>query len=896
MKHSIARRTFIKGLAAAGLAGCDGDAGLYIPYAEQPEGLLPGLPRYYATAVDFQGYAQPVLAETHMGRPTKLEGNPDSDWAAGATNAFTQAACAMLYHPERNRPIRHNGKVEDRTALEQELARLSGPGLRILTGTITSPSMARQLGRLAEAGMRWHVHEPVASANLTQASRLAFGRVLHTHVRLDRAGAIISVDADLLGPGPDQVRLVRQYSEARRTGIPRLLVAEPTLSLTGAAAERRLAITARRLPLLVQAISAELGVASRHPALGDDEAAWVAAAVQALTAHAGRSVLAGGPGLPVESLATIHSVNHALGNFGRIVQHTDPVALTPPDGEDSLAALVRDMRAGAVKALLILDSNPVFTAPADLDFAQALNQVAVKIHAGLFEDETAAACDWRLPLAHALEEWTDLRAPDGTATIVQPVIEPVFGALRRHEIMAAALGDTGAEARLIVQDTWRKLLGEPFEPVWRRVLHQGVVPDTHAATLRVTPDATRITAAAPPAKPGIELVFRPDPTLWDGRFAPLPWLQELPKPLTKLVWDGVFGISSVLAARLGISDGDMVEIAAGDRTLAAPALVLSGQADDCVTLYLGHGHRSAPPGATGPNVYPLRPAASPWSRDGATIRRTGAHMSLAITQPNRDLHGHDDIVRVAAPGEAVAGSPPHPSLHPDWPYPGAAWGMVIDLDLCTGCNACVSACQAENSVPSIGRSEIVLGRTLHWLTVDVYHQGEATHFQPRPCMHCEKAPCEVGCPVNATVHGPEGLNQMIYNRCIGTRTCASYCPYKVRRFNYHDYADAEPASYRMMRNPDLSVRTRGVMEKCTYCVQRIRRVQVQARNESRPIKDGEIVTACAQACPARAIHFGDLNDPAAQVTRLRADRRNYALLAELGTMPRTTYLAKIRGH
>lgn len=880
--HTVSRRTVLKGIAATGGAA-------YVPYADQPEGLLPGIARHYATAIEFQGYAQPVLATTHMGRPTKLEGNPDSAWAGGATDAFTQAACALLYHPERNRPIRHNGAATDWHAFIRAVAQSMGPGLRILTGTITSPTMARQLAAMAEAGARWHRHEPVENANGARAARLAFGRVLDTHYRLDRARAVVSVDEDLLGPGPDQVRRVRLYAESRRAGPASLLVAEPTLSLTGAAAERRLASPSRRLPLLIQAIAVELGVESRHPTLSGDEAAWVAAAAQMLATAAGRSIFAAGPSLPPESLALVHSVNHALGNLGRTIELTEPVALVPND-DDSLSALVRDMRAGAVETLLIIDCNPVLTAPADLDFAQALARVGVKIHAGLFEDETAAACDWRLPLAHALEEWTDCRAPDGTATIIQPVIEPVFGGLPRHEILATLMGEAGIEARLIVQDTWRPLLDEPFEPMWRRVLHQGVVPGTEASPVRVTPDTTKVLSTAPPAKPGIELIFRPDPTLWDGRLAPIPWLQELPKPLTKLVWDSAFGIPAKLAERLGVADGDWIEIAAGDRTLSGPAVILPGQAEDCVTLYLGHGGTIAAPGATGPDVYPLRPKASPWARDGATIRRTGAHTSLAVTQPTRDLQGHDDIVRVGA----VPAPVPQPSLHPDWPYPGAAWGMVIDLDLCTGCNACVVACQAENSVPSVGRSEAALGRTLHWLTVDVYHHEAGAHFQPRLCMHCEKAPCEVGCPVNATVHGPEGLNQMIYNRCIGTRTCASYCPYKVRRFNFRDYAGAETA-WKAMRNPEITVRSRGVMEKCTFCVQRIRRVQIQARRDRRAIEDGEIVTACAQACPARAITFGDLNDPGSRVARARADRRNYALLAELGTRPRTSYLAKVRG-
>ncbi len=883
MKGTVSRRAVLKGLAAAGLTGCgDGAARRSIPYADQPEGVVPGVPDWYATAVEFQGHAQPVLAESHMGRPTKLEGNPDSPWARGATDAFTQAACAVLYDPQRSLAIRPG----DWDAFTRAVAGLPARGLRILTGTVTSPTLARQLAALTAAGARWHVHEPVGGEAATRAARLAFGRVVDTHLRLDRCRAVVAIDADPLGPGPDQVRLLRGWSEGR----PRLMVAEPTLSATGAVARDRLAVPARRLPMVVERIAAELGLAPPPPGLTEAEAAWAAAAAQALAVHPGRALLAAGATLPAESLALVHMVNQAAGNTGRTVVHTEPVAVVPPDGEDSFAALVTDMAAGRVEAMLILESNPAHTAPADLNFGAALARVPLKLHAGLFDDETAALCDWHVPLAHPLEDWTDLRAADGTATVVQPLIDPVFGARRRHEILAAVLGEPAAEARRIVMDTWRPVLGAPFEALWRGVLHEGVVPGTEARPARVT-------AGPPPPSPpgpagdGLEIVFRPDPTVWDGRFAPIAWLQELPKPLTKLTWDAVAAISPVLAARLGIADGDVVEIAAGGRSLAAPAWTLPGQADDTVTLFLGHGRqRVALPGAGGYDAYRLRRSDSPWVLGGASLGRTGARVELATTQPHRRLHGHDDLLRPSA------GPAEPPSLYPDWEYPRSAWGMVIDLDLCAGCNACVIACQAENNIPVVGKSEVARGREMHWLRVDIYHDGDdgRAQFAPIPCMHCEKAPCELGCPVNATVHGPEGLNQMVYNRCIGTRTCSSYCPYKVRRFNFFDYAGIQPDTHRYLRNPDVTVRANGVMEKCTYCVQRIRRAQIAARAEDRPVADGSVTTACAQACPSRAIAFGDLNDPKSRVAALRSSPRHFAMLAHLGTRPRTTYLANRR--
>ncbi|MEW5729843.1 MAG: 4Fe-4S dicluster domain-containing protein [Pseudomonadota bacterium] len=886
MNGTVSRRAVLKGLAAAGLAGCGDEASrLSIPYADQPEGITPGVPAWYATAMEFQGYAQPVLAESHMGRPTKLEGNPDSPWARGATDAFTQAACAILYDPQRSLAIRPG----DWAGFTRVVMGVPAGGLRILTGTVTSPTLARQLAALTEAGARWHVHEPVGRETMMRASRLAFGRVVDTHLLLESCRVVVVVDDDLLGPGPDQVRRVRGWAEARRHGQPRLMVAEPTLSTTGAVAQDRLAVAGRRLPLLVEAIAAELGLGARRPGLTEAEKDWASAAALALGVNPGRGVLTVGAPLPAESLALAHAVNQAVGNTGRTVVHTEPVAVVPRDGEDSFRALVEDMAAGSVEAVLILDGNPVYTAPADLDFRSALVRVPLKIHAGLFDDETAALCDWHVPLAHALEEWTDLRAPDGTATIVQPLIDPVFGARRRHEILAAVMGESGAEARRIVMDTWRPFLGEPFEPLWRRVLHEGVVPGTEAQVARVTASARRLASPIADAD-GLELVFRPDPTVWDGRYAPIAWLQELPKPLTKLTWDAVAAIAPMLAARLGIADGDVVEIAAAGRTITAPAWSLPGQAGDTVTLFLGYGRqRVALPGAGGYDAYRLRLADSPWVLGGAGLRRTGAHVELATTQPHRHLHGHEELLSPQPePAEP-------PSLYPDWDYPRFAWGMVIDLDLCVGCNACVVACQAENNIPVVGKSEVARGREMHWLRVDVYHDDDgATHFAPIPCMHCEKAPCEMGCPVNATVHGPDGLNQMIYNRCIGTRTCSSYCPYKVRRFNFFDYAAIQPDTHRYLRNPDVTVRANGVMEKCTYCVQRIRRAQIEARAEERPVADGSFTTACAQACPSRAIVFGDLNDPRSRVAALRGDPRHFAMLAHLGTRPRTTYLARIR--
>ncbi len=889
---ALRRREFLRGMAAsaatAALAGCGRSPVGAVPYVERPEEVVPGRPLFYATAIPFAGFAQPVLAETHMGRPTKLEGNPDHPVGGGATDAFTQAAVAALYGPERSRrPLRGGVAAAwaDFAALAPELA---GPGLRVLTGAVGSPTLVRQLTALVEeAGARWHVHEPGLPP--PQAGRPSL------HPRLDAAGAVVCLDADPLGPGPAQVAHVRAWSAAPRRP---LFVAEPTLSPTGAVARRRLAAPAGRVPVLARALAAELGL-GQAPPLADDEAAWVAEAVAALAAQPGESLLLAGPTQPGAIRDLALAVNARLGNLGRTLLATEPVLAMPPGGDEfSLAALVEDMRGGRVRALLVLEANPAYTQPAGLDFAAAARRVPWRIHAGLCRDETAALCHWHLPLHHPLEDWSDARAVDGTAGIIQPVTRPLHESVSAHAVLAALLGEPGADPREVVRDTWRRRWDEDdFEARWRRALHDGFVADTGAAPLTLAPPPL------PPPEPdevgGLEAVFRPDPCVWDGRFAAVPWLQELPKPLTTLTWTNVVALGAGLAGRLGVATGDTVEVSAAGAAVAAPAWIMPGQAEASVTLFLGYGRRNGAGVGRGRgyDAYPLRPGPQGWRVAGVRLRRLdGAAAPLPVIQPHQTLAGLDDIVRTVAPGAAVPPPAAAASLYPEWEYPGPAWGMVIDLDRCTGCNACVVACQMENAVPTVGPSEVAKGRALHWLRVDLYYQerpeGLRTYFQPVPCMHCEKAPCEFGCPVNATVHGPEGLNQMVYNRCIGTRTCSSYCPYKVRRFNFRDYAGAMPAAYAPLRNPDVTVRAQGVMEKCTYCTQRIAAARIEARKDNRPIRDGEVRTACQQACPARAIVFGDLADPGSAVARARDDRRHYGLLAHLGTRPRTTYLAR----
>ncbi|WP_156927174.1 4Fe-4S dicluster domain-containing protein [Azospirillum halopraeferens] len=908
-------------LALAGTAGCDGSPPeRAIPYAVAPEDAVPGEPRYYATAVTLDGYAQPVVAETHEGRPTRLDGNPRHPLVEGRIDAFAQAAVLDLYDPARSAAVWHAGAPVNGDAFDTALAALradwaatAGEGVRLLTGPLTSPTLLRRVAAFLEAypRARWHAHAPVGPYGRQRAVALAAGRPLDRRLRPERAAVVVSIGDDPLGPGPEQVAYARGWSRRRQgvrdgdAGALRLLVAEATPTLTGAVADRRCVADAGRLALLVGALAHRLGSAAAPavpPELSAAETAWVAEAASALEGAGGRSLLLAGPALPDDAQALALVLNAELGNLGATLDLVEPIAPPPPDGADSLAALVADLEAGRVTALIALDVNPVYASPGDLDVAGALSRAAVTIHAGLYRDETGERCTWHVPLAHALESWGDARAVDGTVTIQQPMLRPLFGG-RPAAALLAALTDGGeAGDEEAVRATWRAAFGDGFEARWAEALRLGHVPGS--APPSVVPE--RLAAPPPSAEPvppgdGYDLLFLPDPTVWDGRFAANAWLQELPKPLTKLSWDAAVLVAPALAAGLGVETGGLLTVAVGGTRLTAPAWVMPGQAPRTLTVMLGHG-RGAPAGVgagVGYDAYTLRRAGSPWLVRGAAVERAGGTAGVVTTQTHGRMEGRD-IIRIVAPGGG--GGPEtmgreQPSLYPDWPYEGHAWGMVIDLDACIGCNACVIACQAENSVPVVGRNEVARRREMHWLRIDRYYDGDAanprTLFQPVPCMHCEKAPCEMGCPVNATVHGPEGLNQMVYNRCIGTRTCAAYCPYEVRRFNYFDYAALEPEGAIPVRNPDVTVRSRGVMEKCTYCVQRINAARRDARREGREIRDGDVRTACQGACPTDAIVFGDINDPGSAVARARRSPRHYALLGELGTRPRTTYLARV---
>ncbi|MFZ1756064.1 MAG: 4Fe-4S dicluster domain-containing protein, partial [Caldilineaceae bacterium] len=677
-----------------------------------------------------------------------------------------------------------------------------------------------------------------------------------------------------------------------------------------AAADHRLPLRAREISDFAVALARQVGLdVPAGPENPNIPTAWVAAVAADLQANAGAGVVVVGDHQPAEVHALGNAINAQLGNAGQTVVYTEPVVVNPDVQGDSLAALTEAMAAGEVELLLILGGNPVYSAPADVDFAGALGQVGLSVHLSLHMDETAALCDWHVAESHFLECWGDGRAFDGTVTIQQPLIAPLYDSHDAHELLDALLHDEPGSSHDTVKGYWQTTRGDAgFEDFWRTSLHSGLVADSGLPALSVEMQLDLSQLSLPsPSGPGLEINFRPDPTLWDGRFANNGWLQELPKPLTKLTWENAVLISPLTADGLGLTNGDWVAVDYAGRSVEGPVWLLPGHCADAITLHLGHDHTHAGKVGNGAgfNAYALRTAAAPGFGSGASLRKLRSGYVLATTQQHHAMEGRD-LIR----GGTVAEFAENPhfveemgshgeeiSLYPKVEY-ATAWGMAVDMSACIGCNACVTACQAENNIPVVGKEEVAKGREMHWIRVDSYFQGDLLNpqalHQPVMCMHCENAPCEVVCPVAATVHDSDGLNVMVYNRCVGTRYCSNNCPYKVRRFNFLQYTDLESESLALQRNPQVTVRSRGVMEKCTYCVQRISAARIDAKVDGRELADGDVVTACQAACPTQAIVFGDQNDPGSRVARLKASPLNYGLLTELGTSPRTTYLAKLR--
>ncbi len=1006
------RRLFLKlmsaSLALAGVGACTKQPPEQIvPYVNQPENLVPGRPLFFATAIPFSGVAQPVLVESHMGRPTKIEGNPEHPASLGATDAITQAAVLDLYDPDRAQTVQERGEVRPwgafvgamQLAVGRQKAR-QGAGMRFLTGPVSSPSQAELMATILAANpqAKWHQFDPVANPG-GGGTAPAGGTATEAIYHFDKAAVVVSLDADFLCCGPGTVRYQKDFAAARRVTddrkeMNRLYAVESTPSLTGSKADHRLALAAGDVESFARELASGLGAGSGSPAAqpggsvarpgAPEVAKWAAALSKDLQANRGKSVIVAGDYQPESVHALARAMNQSLGNVGTTVTYGTPIDASAGRA-GTLTELVTAMDAGQVELLIISGLNPVYSAPADLKFAERLAKVGLVVYHSLHLDETAPLAHWNIAATHPLEAWGDVRAYDGTVTIIQPLIAPLYEGRSVYELLSAFTSQPDRRGYAIVKDYWTRAFGggagwtirsadgQPYkdaETFWARALHDGLIrgtgtadggpatpfvpapaaatttaalasgappapgaPPSAANTLAIpnapaaptpaqgaapapaAPTAAPAGGASAPAEGGLEIIFRPDPTIWDGRFANNGWLQELPKPLTKVTWDTTAWISPQLAKERGLNDGDLIELKYRGNTTRMPVFRVPGHPAQSVTVFLGYGRRlagrvgTAAADAQGFNANLLRTSDAPWFGRGLEISKTGDRYLLATTQEHHLMEGRDPV-RVATLEQykaepaiiAEQGHRPPKTLtmYPDHVYDGNKWGMAIDLTTCTGCSACTVACVAENNIPVVGKDQVAAGREMHWIRVDHYFAGndfdtavEAYH-QPVPCMHCENAPCEVVCPVAATAHSAEGLNDMVYNRCVGTRYCANNCPYKVRRFNFLLYQDWTTTSLEPLRNPDVTVRSRGVMEKCTYCVQRINQARIDAKREDRPIRDGEVVTACQAACPSDAIVFGNINDPESQIVKLQAQQRNYGLLEDLNTRPRTTYLAAIR--
>ena len=1033
----IERRSFLKlmgaSLALAGLSGC-----VYqppekiVPFVRQSEESIPGKALFFATAATVAGIATPLLIRSNEGRPTKAEGNPDhpynrgvdvNDRGSSATDIFAQASILGLYDPERSQTVTYREEIrtwttflgEMRTALDEQRPK-QGAGLRFLTETITSPTIAAQLkGILTEFPQaKWHQYEPANRDNTRSGAMMAFGQPVNTIYNFDQAKRILALDADFLSAAPGTLRYARQYAAGRRIvegkhEMSRLYVVETTPTTTGASADHRWAVKPSALEGIARSLAAKCGVSlpAEANAANNSTAAWVDAVARDLQQQKGACIVIAGNEAPPTVHALAHAMNAALGNVGKTVTYTEPLEANPVDQRESLRELVGDLDAGRVELLVMLGGNPVYNTPADLklDFNR-LAKAKLRVHLSSHKDETSELCHWHVPESHYLESWGDTRASDGTVSIVQPLIEPLYGSKTAHEVLAVFSEKYDRKSYEIVREYWESQgtgfgsqvsgavnataqpesstgrsqtdarpasapqatpapapaaassPGNDFESRWRKALHDGFIANSAAPVKTLAFNAaglsgnagaqtaySPLTVTQPPSPGTFEVVFRTDPNIFDGRFANNGWLQELPKPLTKITWDNAALISQATAQRLGLGNNTGwkgTEVLVGNiridhrgKSITCPTWIMPGQPDDVVTVHLGYGRRKA--GQVGNNrgfnAYEIRTSDSPWVATGATVERAVGEYQLAVTQLHFNMEGRDilrtgtltEYVQSVSEGTKDHGAPahegngheggkafgaPNPPTHVPRPdetlygnehkYEGYAWGMAIDANSCIGCNACIVACQSENNIAVVGKEQVVRSREMHWLRVDTYFEGhnasqpEGTYFMPVPCMHCENAPCEPVCPVHATVHSAEGINDMVYNRCVGTRYCSNNCPYKVRRFNFLLYQDWETPTYQLMRNPEVTVRSRGVMEKCTYCIQRIQEAKIGAELEDRPVRDGEIVTACQAVCPTETIVFGNINDPNSRVSKLKAESRNYSLLSELNTRPRTTYLGALR--
>jgi molybdopterin-containing oxidoreductase family iron-sulfur binding subunit len=942
-------------LALAGISGCViQPPEKAIPYVTQPEEYTPGKPDYYATAMTLGGIATGLLVRSNDFRPTKIEGNPQHPGSLGSTDTLAQAAILGMYDPDRSQEIAYRGTAQSweafvkafRAELEKERS-TGGAGIRFLTETVTSPTLINQFKQILTElpGAKWYQYDPVNKDNAMAGAKMALGSSVNTVYKFDLAERVLSLDADFLSGF--NVRYIKDFSAQRRVSeekkeMSRLYAVATTPSITLAKSDHHLSLKPSQVEGFTRAVAKALGVAGVASDYTDN-AAWIAAMAKDLLEQKGKSIVIPGDNQSPAVHALAHAMNAALGNVGQTVVYTDPLQANPEMLQiDGLRELVKDIDGGGVKMLVILGGNPMYNTPADLKLTpERMEKVGLRIQLSQHKDETSDYCHWHICEKHFLEMWSDTRAYDGTVTFVQPLIEALYGGKSAHELVQLfAKEKFDARDADILKESWKAagspLAGADFEKNWRRAIHDGFLPGTAlpAKTMAAKTDFLSQPAAPAPASGAMEFVILPDSGVYDGRFANNGWLQELPRPLNKVTWENVALVSPKTAARLvinqnrkfnpdtGAEEGtsfidsrggnlfsDVIEVTVGGQKIGAPvpAWIMPGQPDDVVTIYLGYGRTKAGKvgSSIGYNVYDVRRSDALWFSSGE-VKKTGEQVRVSSTQTHFNMEGRD-VLRVydheefeKNPTVGHQHDEYEKSMYPRREYKDHKWGMTIDLNSCIGCNACVVACQSENNIPVVGKEQVGRSREMHWMRIDTYFGGrdandpEGPHFMPLLCQQCEQAPCEPVCPVHATVHSAEGLNDMVYNRCVGTRYCSNNCPYKVRRFNFLLFQDWYTPQYKLMRNPEVTVRGRGVMEKCTYCTQRISAARIESEKKNVPIKDGDIVTACQAACPADAIVFGDLNDPQSKVAKLKKDHRNYNVLNELNTQPRTTYLASLK--
>jgi molybdopterin-containing oxidoreductase family iron-sulfur binding subunit len=932
------RRNFLQLMAAsmglAGLTSCRRPVEKILPHAKSFEGITHGNSLHFATAMPMAGRAMGLLVESFEGRPVKIEGNPGHPGSRGAANMQAQAAVLSLYDPDRAMDVLEDGKKGSWEGFAKAVgASPDLQGLRVVSSYVNSPTLAGLRAQLLAKSptAKWVEYEPVSDETILEGSRIAFNDSLRPLYDFKKANVVVALDSDFLQLDNRSLGWVKDFS-ARRSpahhepaapaaaehaapGMNRLYAIESNYSLTGATADHRLRVKPSDVANFVFDLARELGAITGLKVLGQQDK-FIKALAKDLNANKGKSIVLAGPRQPAVVHAVVALINQTLANAGETVSYSKEELRSTA----ALAELVKDINAGAAKSLLILGGNPVYNAPADLGFAGALKKIGNSVYLGPEVNETAAACKCSLPESHFLEAWGDAADSDGTVSIVQPLIEPLFGTKSAAEVVGFLVNGKWQSGYELVKAQWKLA-----DAAWKKALHDGIAAPAPAAS-KPAGDKTRVEAAvnsAPKAKPGLEVAFFPSANLFDGRFANNAWLQETPEPMTKIVWDNVALMSPKTAKEMDVAEtldnvgmfGKKVAIEIDGRKVEAPVLVMPGHADGAVSLTLGYGRTAI--GRVGKgigyNAYAVRGSSTMGFATGVSVRKIDGTHYLVTTQEH---HNQDGRPIVKENTEAGYAKNPHFATHDEehvelfqlfdsYDYSkGSQWGMAVDLNACIGCNACMVACQSENNVPVVGKDQVAKGRDMHWIRLDRYFTGAEEDpqvvYQPMACQQCENAPCESVCPVAATIHSPEGLNDMAYNRCVGTRYCANNCPYKVRRFNYLNFHKDLEEIQKMVHNPDVSVRMRGVMEKCTYCVQRIQEAKIKAKAEGRargeagPYKVGEVLTACQQTCPADAITFGDINDPNSKVAKLKKDHRNYTLLHELNVKPRTTYLAKLR--